>query len=37
MLSATHGAERLLLELALQVEQAHPFERIQDASLSARQ
>lgn len=37
MLSATHGAERLLLELALQVEQAHPFERIQDASLSAGQ
>lgn len=30
MISATHGAEKLLLELALQVEQAYPFERIQD-------
>lgn len=30
MFSATHGAERLLLELALQVEQARPFARIQD-------
>lgn len=30
MISATHGAERLLLELALQIEQAHPFARIQD-------
>lgn len=37
MLSATHGAERLLLELALQVEQAHPFERIQDAFPGAEQ
>ncbi|NHN56253.1 amidase [Calidifontibacter sp. DB0510] len=30
MLSATHGAERLLLEVALQVEAARPFPRIQD-------
>lgn len=32
MLSAKKGKERLLLELAYEIEQARPFLRIQDAA-----